>query len=310
LRRIAVLGAGVSGLTCAVALQDAGYDVTVVAAEPPLATVSAVAAAAWYPTRGERDERTDRWLRASYERFMALSRVPGSGVVARPGVELLREPRDDAWWREILPGFRHAPPPPGFADAWESGPVPIVEMPVYLAWLTRRVRTRARILVRHVGSLDELPGDGIVNCAGLGAAPLTGDAAMTPVRGQVVRVRQNGLERFIIDEQNPEGVTYVFPRSRDVVLGGVREEGNSSPTYDREQERAIIRRCAALEPRVANAPILTRAAGLRPGRPSVRLEPDEIDGRPVVHDYGHGGSGVALSWGCAREVAGLLRRIG
>jgi len=35
----------------------------------------------------------------------------------------------------------------------------------------------------------------------------------------------------------------------------------------------------------------------------VRLERDRLgDGRTVIHDYGHGGSGFTLSWGCASEV--------
>jgi D-amino-acid oxidase len=34
---------------------------------------------------------------------------------------------------------------------------------------------------------------------------------------------------------------------------------------------------------------------------SVRLEREP--GTHIVHNYGHGGSGVTLSWGCALEVA-------
>ena len=32
----------------------------------------------------------------------------------------------------------------------------------------------------------------------------------------------------------------------------------------------------------------------RPGRPSVRLEREIIDGVSVVHNYGHGGSGITV----------------
>jgi D-amino-acid oxidase len=49
------------------------------------------------------------------------------------------------------------------------------------------------------------------------------------------------------------------------------------------------------------------AVGLRPARSEVRLEATTLaDGRPLVHNYGHGGSGFTLSWGCADEVARLV----
>lgn len=44
----------------------------------------------------------------------------------------------------------------------------------------------------------------------------------------------------------------------------------------------------------------------RPFRPAgPRLEAEAIDGKTIVHNYGHGGSGWSLSWGCAAEAAQL-----
>jgi D-amino-acid oxidase len=53
--------------------------------------------------------------------------------------------------------------------------------------------------------------------------------------------------------------------------------------------------------------VLTERVGLRPFRRSgVRLERDQLrDGRIAIHNYGHGGAGFTLSWGCAREVLDL-----
>ena len=45
----------------------------------------------------------------------------------------------------------------------------------------------------------------------------------------------------------------------------------------------------------------------RPGRDAVRVEVERFRGVKIVHNYGHGGCGVALSWGCATEAAGLAR---
>jgi D-amino-acid oxidase len=47
---------------------------------------------------------------------------------------------------------------------------------------------------------------------------------------------------------------------------------------------------------------------LRPGRPSVRLEAEWIGDSLVVHNYGHGGAGVTLSWGCADAVVNEIRK--
>jgi D-amino-acid oxidase len=53
--------------------------------------------------------------------------------------------------------------------------------------------------------------------------------------------------------------------------------------------------------------VLNERVGLRPFRRSgVRLARDRLrDGRIVIHNYGHGGAGFTLSWGCAREVFDL-----
>lgn len=42
--------------------------------------------------------------------------------------------------------------------------------------------------------------------------------------------------------------------------------------------------------------------GLRPGRAPLRLETEEVASVPVVHCYGHGGSGITLAMGCAEDV--------
>ena len=52
--------------------------------------------------------------------------------------------------------------------------------------------------------------------------------------------------------------------------------------------------------------------GLRPTRTQVRLEKQTVDcgcnrQLKVVYNYGHGGSGVSLHWGCAEEAVQLVK---
>ncbi len=50
-------------------------------------------------------------------------------------------------------------------------------------------------------------------------------------------------------------------------------------------------------------------AGLRPFRPTgFRVDAQQVGRKPVVHNYGHGGCGVTLSWGTAERAADLVLR--
>jgi D-amino-acid oxidase len=109
-------------------------------------------------------------------------------------------------------------------------------------------------------------------------------------------------------------VAYIVPRLHDVVLGGTDDEGNESTEPDPTVTQGILRRCAQLAPDFpAPTPddVLSVVCGLRPVRSTVRLEAEHpTPERLLVHNYGHGGAGVTLSWGCAAEVASLVASAG
>jgi D-amino-acid oxidase len=311
---VLVVGCGVIGLTAGVLMREMGLDVRIVTAALPLQTTSSVAAALWLPYKAYPEDRVLTWGSRTFEVFEDLSRVPESGVRMRQGVEIWREPVPDPWWASAVPGVRRCTDdalPPGYTDG-HAFVAPVIEMPVYLGYLLDRfLGSGGHVEHRAVSSLEEAGEGGVVvNCAGLGARELVGDPSMEPIRGQIVRVRNPGLERFVLDEDNPEGVTYVIPRSRDCILGGTAEEGEWDTEPVPETAAAILRRCAELEPRLAGAKVLEHKVGLRPGRPEIRLEIEDVaQSPPRVHNYGHGGSGVTLSWGCAEETLRLVRQM-
>ena len=140
---------------------------------------------------------------------------------------------------------------------------------------------------------------------------MLGDTRMTPVRGVLVLVRCPGVEGVYSDESwtGPE-LTYIVPKGKGIVAcAGCAEPGATSLDVSPDEVQAVLRRCEALLPALKGAPVVSSWAGLRPVRDVLRLEVDKLaDGTPVVHNYGHGGSGVVVSWGCAREVAALCAR--
>lgn len=297
--RVIVVGAGVVGLTCAVRLLEAGHRVDVLARDLPLETTSAVAAALWYPYRALPQDRVAEWSGASYAEFLGLAGEPGTGVRMVTGTEVFLSRQPDPWWMSAVPSLdRETALPPGYRDGW-TFVSPVADMPVYLRWLAGRVEELGGTITRLNLSCLPSGADVVVNCSGLGARLLGADRSVVPVRGQVLYVRQTGLDRWWLDAAGP---TYVVPRADDIVVGGTDEEGEWSRTPSPEAARAILARAAALVPELTDATVIRHKVGLRPVRPAVRVE--RVD--DVVHCYGHGGAGVTLSWGTADEVAKLV----
>lgn len=307
--RIVVIGAGVVGLSCAVRLLERGHDVAVVARDLPLETTSSVAAALWYPHRAYPFERVTAWGAATYTELSRLAAAEETGVVMRRGTELLRGRAPRPWWAGAVPELlevEHVLPP--YRAGWEME-APVLEMPVYLRWLTGRVEQLGGTLTRLALSALPTSAGVVVNAAGLGARLFADDGSVVPVRGQVVRVEQVGLDRWWLDGGDPRfgrPATYVVPRSRDIVLGGTEDEGEWDRSPSPRTSERILARAVELVPDLQGARVLGTRVGLRPARPAVRLEREKRAEGPVVHCYGHGGAGVTLSWGCADEVADLV----
>jgi D-amino-acid oxidase len=302
--RVLVVGAGVTGLSCAVRLLERGHEVGVVARDLPLETTSAVAAALWYPYLAHPPERVSAWAHTTYAELARLAADPQTGVDLRPGTEVLRRAAPLPDWLAAVRGARPTTDvPAGYAAGW-TFVAPVVEMPVYLRWLAGRVEAGGGTLTRM--ALAALPdrAEVVVDAAGLGARLLAHDPEVVPVRGQVLYVEQVGLDRWWLDDSGP---TYVIPRSEDVVVGGTEDHGHWDRTPDPRVADVVLRRAVALVPELRGARVLGHRVGLRPARPAVRLEEVATPGGTrVVHCYGHGGAGVTLSWGCADEVAALV----
>ncbi|MGJ5751829.1 FAD-dependent oxidoreductase [Streptomyces puniciscabiei] len=297
-----VVGSGVAGLTTAVVLAESGRRVRVWARGPAERTTSAVAGGLWWPYRIEPEPLVGAWALASlavYEEF--AHRPDETGVRLVDGVHRGTRLDELGAWAGGVAGLRTA------ADGLAAR-LPVIDMPVHLAWLRERLAKAGGVIEpREVTDLASVPAQVVVNCTGLGARSLVPDPAVRPVRGQLVVVANPGIRTWFTSVGHSSTTsTYVIPQPGGLLLGGTAEEDDWSLEPDPATAAAIVARCAAIRPEIAQARVLAHRVGLRPARHAVRLERQPLpDGRVLVHNYGHGGAGITVAWGCAREAAGL-----
>ena len=305
---VLVIGAGVVGLTTAISLAEAGLSVTIRTAAPPEQTTSAAAGAVWGAVKVGPPERALEWGGVGLEVLTKLAAEPGTGVRIAAGREVSRAPLEPYYWTRLLTDLRtcdESELPDGFTDGWHYT-APLVTMPVYLGYLrTRFERAGGALEMSPVDTLAGLAGAApvIVNCSGAAARDLVPDPAVVPVRGQVVMAANPGIEEFLVNrDPEPPWIVYMFPHGDTILLGGTNDEGNWDMAPDAEVAERILAGCTAIEPRLRGVEILGHRVGLRPGRREVRLESEPLGDGVLWHNYGHGGAGISMSWGCAADV--------
>jgi len=257
------------------------------------------------------------------------------------------EVEEDLWWAPYVKDFRQLslsqepcisiakrtpPGEPSIQNAASSRSI-AVNVPRYLQYLQEKARSlgvrfiKARLpekagiskALSEAESLVLAEGlrrpDAYVNATGLGAAKITGDEALYPIRGQTVLVK--GEAEAIRTRIGHGYAAYCIPRpgSGTTILGGVKEEGNWSEALDPETTSNILDRCSYVVPELLTGSeggfeIVSVQCGLRPGRKGgPRIEKETIDAKKLIHAYGHAGAGYQNSIGCARTVVKLVGEI-
>lgn len=141
--RVLVIGAGVSGLSCALLLKRRGYEVNIWAAETHPNTTSNRAAAVWYPFIVNPPELATRWARETLafirQEFIGDSK---SGVFPIVVTELFEHAKEDPWWVEAVDQVRRLTDgklPNGYSDGYEIDAA-VMFTHMYLERLTEKVR--------------------------------------------------------------------------------------------------------------------------------------------------------------------------
>lgn len=310
-KAIAIVGAGVSGLTCGVVLAERRERVSIFASEVGQQTTSAAAAAIWYPYDAEPFDRIIAWALETYRNLQDLAHDPASGVsiIELRQFSLTGEVEIPEWALALDARRLRSEIPPVFSSGFALK-APLMDTTIYLDYLARRFRAAGGRIHpgRRLAQLEEIDPtfDLVINCSGIGARTLVHDPDLKPHRGQVAIVPKIGFPYAVVCDGPP--LMYAIPRSKDCVFGGTNEVSEDD-TVDPAATARIVHECSqVLE--IGKPEVLSARVGLRPFRSSgVRLESARLrDGRVLIHNYGHGGSGFTLSWGCAMAVAEMTER--
>jgi glycine/D-amino acid oxidase-like deaminating enzyme len=258
---VAVLGAGVMGLTTAVLVQEAGFRVTLYTAALPPDTTSNIAGGQWAPVSLFREDAiTAEWMRQfeaaatySWRRFQIMGGDDYGVRWLPPSASTSHDALDPPLFgffppaRRLLTGSANPFASEGNVQRFETL---YVETGRFLRQLERDVLgAGGRIVIRRFATpadVAALPERLVFNCTGLGAGQLLGDAELEPVRGQLAILLPQPEVRYAYTLR----AGYMFPRPDGIVLGGTFEHGVADPT----PEPAAIARIVASHARLFEAP--------------------------------------------------------
>jgi D-amino-acid oxidase len=316
--QIAIVGAGVSGLTCGVVFAERGYRTAIFAKETGQQTTSAAAAAVWFPYDAEPAEKVIPLALRTFDALGDLARLPATGVsmielrqFSRAGEIQIPDWAIPLGASAVATGLRPVQEAQRGGYSFRSGfaiNVPLMDTTIYLNYLATRFRKAGGEINANVRfeKLEEVDSkfDVMINCAGIGARELVHDTDLEPHRGQVAIVPKiEGFSCAIVCDDAQ--LMYAIPRTNDCVFGGTNDLSDNLAADPATTSRIVTECTRVLN--IEKPRVLAERVGLRPFRKSgVRFERDRLpDGRAVIHNYGHGGAGFTLSWGCAEEVFGL-----
>ncbi len=307
-KQINVWGAGVSGLTTAILLSEHGYKVKIITRELPEDTVSSVAAAIWLPYQVYPVQKVNSWSRTTLETYRELAAATTSGVSFIEHHIFCYQNKIPEWLDSLPEENLESTDQVNIDNRTLDRHIiniPLIETQIYLPYLVDRFKSNGGTFqIEEIKNPTDYDSKLNINCTGLGSRELFNDTKLTPIQGQVVKVEKpknvtSIATDFHFGEHNNK-LSYVIPRKDGIVLGGTSEKGEESLIVDNDLSKEILQECSKYGDDFTNSKILEVKVGLRPGRTEIRLEKDKD--LNIIHNYGHGGAGFTVSWGCAKEV--------
>ena len=332
--RVAIVGAGVSGLSVGVCLTDKHLtsildDVTIITEKFISQGITSDNAGGFViPSdksytgivNSEQKRNARRWTVTSYKRFnMLYTRKVDCGLEKKLFYDCYEDSLPTPWFSVLHPELNVLSHkeitqhnlPQRLKTVWTFDCF-LINPAKYLKFLHQTfLDNGGQMIQRRINNLSELSQDYdiIINCTGLGARELVGDHIVYPVRGQIIEVEgAKPLPLYYNVSPESDQVVYILSRNGRILLGGTADRHNWSTEVDSIQTESIYRKCVELCPQLEGSKVIGGWACLRPARDKVRLEVDREFNGPslLIHNYGHGGKGFSLSWGCATDVTELV----
>ncbi|KAK9764117.1 hypothetical protein K7432_008657 [Basidiobolus ranarum] len=376
-----VIGGGVTGLTTASVLLNAGCKITVIAERysergpQDKEIVSKIAGALWeWPPAvcGSHGNDTDeqlknlkKWSQISYVQFSDLADKYGAnktGIRKRMSCFLFERKLTGGGLKkkleiaEICQKFSDDVPGlinkynlnsnrdkmgSNIMDAYEHLSY-VIDPEQYLYWLGESLEKKGVNLLHDVLEdtiHEETPyllqcykADILINCTGMSARELCCDKKLKPLRGILIHVKNDGkkfkkIESCIsisrrdtdVHDSNEEKLKaeegrfeFIVPRNDDIlILGGYAQMGKEKLHWNESKHNYLKKMkdgCVKLYPELEKAEFTDYyyRVGIRPFRDEPRVGQDEQDPR-IFHNYGHGGSGYTLSYGCALDIRKVVK---
>ena len=229
-----------------------------------------------------------------------------------------------------------------FVDGWGFR-LPVVHMCTFIKWMSDKFTQKHGTIEeeevqsfqdeRTLKDLRNKGYDAVINCSGIWAAHLVDARPLYGRKGVLVYVdRQYAGDKFIFIEHglSQHRPVYIVPHKiHQTVLGGTIWPAtgmgtNIDPmrpawwTPDPKEIESVLTRCSCIQPKLKDllgqAASLHATAGLRPVRkdrpPLIEKSERYSKDLLVVHNYGHGGSGLTMCWGSAARVYKILNEYG
>jgi len=323
---IVIIGAGVVGLSTAYRIKKDLNDITklkitIISEKFYNETTSYGSGGLWEPYQilGTPDNKINEWGKNAFDHFLELYNSPfgaEAGIQLLTAYNLLEENQECIIpsWKDIVFNFKilnsndiqKMSLPKRFVKGFTFGTL-VIDQKYYMRYMTNELyKMGIKFEQKKVNNLEELYNknyDAIINCTGLGSYTLINDTSMYPIRGQVMRVKAPWMNNIWFFGSPTR---YIIPNVDTVVLGGTAQKNNWDTSSSREDINNILDDIYEVFPSMQDAPIESTWAGLRPGRTPLRLDSEIINTNNrdiiVIHCYGHGGSGITLAMGCAKDV--------